>query len=168
MLAQGAAAHSFNVVMAVPGDVSAETRSDMTAAFLLASEERDGHANEESDGHLGGLDVYFTLAGTDQVARMQAADPDILSLPLGGNARVGDAVVLESSGAGSSLVAGFLAQPANPGMTGFTSRYTARIGRAPGQEAIAAYAAARQIDLAVRALGAVDDRAALKKVLDAR
>ena len=168
MLAQGAAAHSFNVVMAVPGDVAARTRADMTAAFLVASEERDGHANEESDGHLGGLDVYFTLAAVDQAARIRAADPDIVSLPLGGDAAMGDAVVLDRFAAGSPVIAGFLAQAADPGMAPFTNRFTARYGRAPGAEAVAAYAAARQIDLAVRALGGVEDRTALKKLLDAR
>lgn len=166
--APAALAHSFNVVMAVPGDLAQDVRRDMAAAFLVASEETDSHANEESDGHLGGLDVYFTIAGSDETARINAAGPDILSLPLNGDATFGDAVVLGPLMAGSPQGAAFLARPAAPGLAPFAARFAARTGRAPGPEASAAYTAARQIDLAVRALGGVDDRGALENLLNGR
>jgi hypothetical protein len=164
-LAPAAWAHSFNVVMVVPDDLAQGARNDMAAAFLVASEERDGHANEESDGHLGGLDVYITLATVSDRARIDAADPDILALPLAGDARSGDAVVLGAMAADSSEATEFLSRPAGAGFAPFAARFSDRAGRAPGAEATAAYLAARRIDLAVRALESVDDRAELANLL---
>jgi len=163
--APAAWAHSFNVVMVVPDDLAQGARDDMAAAFLVASEERDGHANEDSDGHLGGLDVYITLAAMGERARIDAADPDILALPLAGEARSGDAVILRAMDAESPKAAGFLNSAAGAGFTPFADRFTTRAGRAPGPEATAAYLAARRIDLAVRQLQGVDDRAKLADLL---
>ncbi len=160
-----ALAHSFNVVIAVPDAVSQQTRDEMSAAFLIASEERDGHDNQESDGHLGGLDVYLTLSALRDTRRIAAADPDIVSLPLNGDAAAGDAVVLGALSLASPQAIAFLAGAAGPGFDPFARRFAARLGRAPGPEAAAAYVAARRIDLAVRALGGVDDRAGLKDLL---
>ncbi|MCF6273460.1 MAG: hypothetical protein L3J37_09790 [Rhodobacteraceae bacterium] len=56
--ASGAQAHSFNVL--IVGENLAETGA--YNGFRLATRERDGHANEESDGHLGGLDSYIFMA----------------------------------------------------------------------------------------------------------
>lgn len=163
--APAAWAHSFNVVMVVPDDMAQGARNDMAAAFLVASEERDGHANEESDGHLGGLDVYITLAAAGDQARIDGADPDILALPMAGDARSGDAVVLGRMDAGSPMAADFLSNPAGAGFAPFAQRFTDRTGRAAGAEAIAAYLAARRIDLAVRELEGVDERAELENLL---
>ena len=159
-------AHSFNVVMVVPGDLSQDIHRDMVLAFLVASEERDAHANQESDGHLGGLDVYITIAGPDERDRIQAADPDILSLPLRGDATFGDAVTFGPVNTTAPKAVAFLARPAAPGLAPFEQRFTARAGQTPGPEATAAYLAARQIGVAVRALGGVDDRAALARLLN--
>ena len=50
-------AHYFDVAIVVPpGDGQAAMQ-----AFLLASAERDGHPDETSDGHLGGLDSHVTI-----------------------------------------------------------------------------------------------------------
>jgi hypothetical protein len=163
--APAAWAHSFNVVMVVPDDLAQGLRDDMTAAFLVASEERDGHANEESDGHLGGLDVYITLAALGDRARIDAADPDIMALPMAGNAQSGDAVILEAMDAGSPQAVAFLNSPAGAGFAPFATRFSDRAGRTPGVEATAAYLAARRIDLAVRQLQGVDDRAKLAALL---
>ncbi len=163
--APAALAHSFNVVMAVPDDLAQNTRSDMAAAFLVASEERDGHANEESDGHLGGLDVYITLAGISDSARIASADPDILALPLNGTAQSGDAVVMGPMDASALDAVAFLAKASGAGFAPFAERFTARTGRAPGPEAHAAYLTARRIDLAVQAQAGVSDRAALANQL---
>jgi hypothetical protein len=163
--APAAWAHSFNVVMVVPDDLAQGTRNDMAAAFLVASEERDGHANEESDGHLGGLDVYITLAAAGDQARIDGGDPDILALPMAGNARSGDAVVMGRMDAGSPTAAGFLSTPAGAGFAPFSERFTNRTGRAAGAGATAAYLAARRIDLAVRELEGVDERGELENLL---
>ncbi len=158
-------AHSFNVVMVVPDDLTPGLRDDMAVGFLVASQERDGHANEESDGHLGGLDVYITLAPVSDHARIKAADPDILALPLAGEAQSGDAVILRAMDANSPQAAGFLNSAAGGGFAPFATRFSDRAGRTPGTEATAAYLAARRIDLAVRQLQGVDDRAKLADLL---
>ncbi len=55
-----AGAHRFNVGLLVPlSGPSAFAGRQMRDGFLLATRERDGHPDEESDGHLGGLDVYL-------------------------------------------------------------------------------------------------------------
>jgi ABC-type branched-subunit amino acid transport system substrate-binding protein len=52
-------AHSFNVGFMAPlSGPSARQGQQALDGFLLATRERDGHAFEESDGHLGGLDSY--------------------------------------------------------------------------------------------------------------
>jgi ABC-type branched-subunit amino acid transport system substrate-binding protein len=52
-------AHSFNVGFMAPlSGPSAHQGRQALDGFLLATRERDGHAFEESDGHLGGLDSY--------------------------------------------------------------------------------------------------------------
>lgn len=52
-------AHSFNVGFMAPlAGPSAHQGRQALDGFLLATRERDGHAFEESDGHLGGLDSY--------------------------------------------------------------------------------------------------------------
>jgi hypothetical protein len=52
-----AAAHSFNLVFLAPfAKVSGKSALN---GFLLATREQDSHENEESDGHLGGLDSYI-------------------------------------------------------------------------------------------------------------
>lgn len=163
--APAALAHSFNVVMAVPDDLAQDVRNDMTAAFLVASEELDSHEGEESDGHLGGLDVYITLAGLGDRDRIASAEPDILALPLNGDIRSGDAVVLGPMDANSPEASEFLARPAAANLAGFADRFSARTGREPGPEARGAYLAARRIDLAVRTLEGVGDRAALANLL---
>jgi len=158
-------AHSFNVVMVVPDQVSPDVHRDMCLAFLVASEERDAHANQESDGHLGGLDVYITIAGLGARDRINAANPDILSLPLRGDATFDDAVTFGPLNTTSPKAVAFLARPAAPGLAPFAQRFAARTGQAPGPEATAAYLAARQIGVAVRALGGVGDRATLAQLL---
>jgi outer membrane PBP1 activator LpoA protein len=53
-------AHSFNVALLVGQSGPAASEGDQIRdGFLLATRERDSHPDEESDGHLGGLDVYF-------------------------------------------------------------------------------------------------------------
>jgi hypothetical protein len=160
-LAPAALAHSFNVVVALPAGLSGDTRSDISTALLVASEERDGHAEEESDGHLGGLDVYLTLAAADDPAGIAAARPDIVVWTTDGVATVGDAVALIPLPASDPKAAAYLARAASPGLSPFAARFSARTGKAPDAQATTAYLAARQIDVAVRALGGVDDRAGL-------
>ena len=57
-----AAAHSFNLVFVAPfAKVSGKSALN---GFMLATREQDSHENEESDGHLGGLDSYIFRVDT--------------------------------------------------------------------------------------------------------
>lgn len=71
-------AHSFNVgLLASP---SAEWTRAARQGFLLAAREQDAHAFEESDGHIGGLDVYLVDLGDldDAVASKKLAESEPL------------------------------------------------------------------------------------------
>ncbi len=58
----GASAHSFKLALIAPmSGTNAAIGRHFRDGILLATRERDGHQNEESDGHLGGLDVYIVL-----------------------------------------------------------------------------------------------------------
>lgn len=50
-------AHSFNIVFIAP--YSKLAGQSELKGFLMATRERDAHQDEESDGHLGGLDAYI-------------------------------------------------------------------------------------------------------------
>ena len=53
-------AHSFTVALIAPSSgANMEIGVHVRDGFLRATRERDSHPNEESDGHLGGLDVYL-------------------------------------------------------------------------------------------------------------
>ncbi|WP_162232886.1 hypothetical protein [Cypionkella psychrotolerans] len=51
-------AHSFTAALIVAGDNREASLAEAVRGFLLAADERDGHSNETSDGHLGGVDVH--------------------------------------------------------------------------------------------------------------
>ena len=153
-LAQSAVAHSFSVLLVSPAGAA---QGGAYNGFRLATKERDGHADEESDGHLGGLDVYITPdsgdgpENTDLVVRIgtkadSAASQDIIliSLPeIPANAT-------DFLGTGSD---------------GFSARYTAEFGQPPSQNASLGYVAARIIDRAVRAQEGVANGQALREII---
>ncbi|MFV2033613.1 MAG: hypothetical protein ACC631_00630 [Halocynthiibacter sp.] len=172
-----AVAHSFTTLLVLPESaMQSEARQDAERAFLLASEERDGHAQQESDGHLGGLDVYLKFATPDAADIIAAAAPDIVAAPFAdpdANAeniltRIAlptGAVPLTGPDIDSSQSQTFLARAAGLSRDRFAERFEAATGRAPGPGATAVYVTARQIDLAVRANGGVADRAGLRRLL---
>jgi len=159
-------AHSFDAVLVVPNRASDSVERGMIAAFLVASEERDGHADQTSDGHLGGMDVYLTPVRGLAWDEILAAAPDFIVL----NAQNAGAVV--PSGVSAVLVRpmppsdarapAFVATPADAALPGFTDRFRARVGRAPDAGDRAVYLAARRIDIAVRAQDSVDDTSSLQ------
>lgn len=56
------AAHSFNLaLLATVSGPMAGPGKNARDGFMLATTERGSHPDQESDGHLGGLDVYVTL-----------------------------------------------------------------------------------------------------------
>ncbi len=57
-----ALAHRFNVALVIPLSKAASVQGrQIRKGFMLATTERDGHPDQESDGHLGGLDVYVAV-----------------------------------------------------------------------------------------------------------
>ena len=163
-------AHSFNLGVIAPDD--AALRADLRAAFLIASEERDGHANEESEGHLGGLDVYLSFLTPG--ATSAAPVPDVLAATLEGtdtdtaealSAALGAAYLGPPNASATAEGQTFLQQPSSPGLAPFAARYAEATGRQPDTGAQAMYITARRVALAVRLLGGVDDRAALAAIM---
>ena len=56
-----AAAHSFRAGLLLPlSGPSTGAGKQILDGFMLATKERDAHPDTESDGHLGGLDVYIS------------------------------------------------------------------------------------------------------------
>ena len=163
----GAAAHSFNVGLVVAFTGSTDIRQARDG-FLLAARERDGHPDEEADGHLGGLDVYIYSVDLEQEsltavrALLRREEIDILAV-LGPD---------EAADEIRPLVAGSQTLLLGPGqlrsasMEAFRNRFQAAFGYPPSESAAASYNAARRIDAAVRPLGGVGDRVALRQALD--
>lgn len=164
-----ALAHSFNLLLVVPGD--AAIADDMRLAVLLAADERDGHPDNHSDGHLGGLDVYLkeTQKLVPSVVSENDADIvlDVLLFPLSQYAD-GDPERLALYGTDLDRMDrdAMLATAADPGVAPFQARFRVATGRDPGPEAQAAYVGARVVDLIVRPLDSADDPGALREELD--
>ena len=160
--------HEFDLLLLAPTGTSQAEIEDMRVAFLIASHERDTHPDETSEGHLGGLDVQLTLATPDTTSANAALAFVVAPLSLPGDARIaalaapGDAVIVDAL-ALSPLSASL--QVENADITVFADQFRAETGRAPGEAALGAYRAARVVDLAVRTLGSVDDRDALRRTL---
>ena len=167
--AGGAMAHSFSVGLLMPGAQDEARLTSAVRGFLVASAERDGHSDETSDGHIGGLDVDIVpLLGPNPVAMKElkgaSADQFDLIVSLGGPApdmasgQTPVTIVLE---------AGTLPEnwSSAAGPNSFANRYRAAYGAEPDQAAASGYNAARRIERAVRPLGGVDDRDALAAAL---
>ncbi|MEC5289097.1 hypothetical protein VSX64_00270 [Aurantimonas sp. C2-6-R+9] len=170
-LVSPARGHSFTTVLIVPPDTPDAARSEIVAAFLLAADERDGHADEESDGHLGGLDVYLVPVRAGELADIANAAPDVIAALLPVEAGLDD--VAQATGAvmvgpldpDGATAGAFLRGAAGNELAPFAKRFVAEMGKAPGDGAIASYLVARRIDEAIRELGGVDDRERLRALL---
>lgn len=168
-----AIAHEFVVSLRAVGAEREVILQDALRGFLLATAERDAHANEESNGHLGGLDVYIIPQPESIAARFPdlktapGGPPDIVAV-IGASPDV-TAEVAAIRDEGPILQPGLL-HDANGWTVGdaldpdsFAARYIANYGQPASQWAARGYDAARRIDAAVRPLGGVDDRAALER-----
>lgn len=168
-----AIAHEFVVSLRAVGAEREVILQDALRGFLLATAERDAHANEESNGHLGGLDVYIIPQPESIAARFPdlktapGGPPDIVAV-IGASPDV-TAEVAAIRDEGPILQPGLLhdangwtvADALDP--DSFAARYIANYGQPASQWAARGYNAARRIDAAVRPLGGVDDRAALER-----
>ena len=169
MVPKSAQAHSFSLAL-VSGETSGPERLEAAIrGVLLASDERDGHSDETSDGHLGGLDVYLSVFPAP-------AAGSIAGLKNVAQSGFDIAIELEPGAIGATFAPDPRAVVIGPGtsdgvpqaaMARFARAFQSAYGVAPDSAARAGYNAARRIDLAVRALGGVGDRAALTRALAA-
>jgi hypothetical protein len=162
-------AHRFSVALVVTTtNAGADLGRQYLEGFMLATSERDSHADEESDGHLGGLDVYVTVIdaqgniSTEIERIVSQAEIDIVAafgseeifslvekLVDGGN------IVLLPLGQSP------FSQSDMPAVAAFASTYEKQYGAKPSVQAAQGYNTARRIDVAVRVQGGVDDRESL-------
>lgn len=176
-VAGGAAAHSFKTAFIAPmSGAQADIGRDALAGFMFATAERDAHPDQESDGHLGGLDVYVLVvdaaADTDLLLTSIAAlvERERVEIVAGVLTAELEAVVRDRIGE-TGAVAVFAA-PATDATTmrgePFAEVFQSRVGRAPSRHAMRGYAVARIIDRLVRRLGGdFSDRTAVIEALRA-
>lgn len=160
-----ALAHEFTVAIVVP--LSGPDASIGQAAlngFRTATRERDGHANETSEGHLGGVDVQMEPidSATGAAALIGAVKGLGAVVVYAPDARVADTL---TAGLPDAVVLGPDSVSAPP--KDFAQRYTAEHGIAPTTAAESGYGAAQRIDRAVRAAGTAEDPAALRAAFSA-
>ncbi len=157
-----AQAHSFSLAVVASGEHAATQLNSAVMGILLATNERDGHADETSDGHLGGLDVFVvplpayaaeTIQGLKRVSQRSI---DIAVL-IGPEAQTGQELVKLDPQTVVILPGVINTSPTEASAT-FATRFQKAYGTAPDQWAAQGYNAAQRIDLAVRPLGGVDDR----------
>lgn len=177
MLAAGAVpalAHSFSVGILATGD-GAETRlASAVRGVLIASAERDGHPDETSDGHIGGLDVHVVplpeavAAGIEGLRGTRPPVLDFLLLLDGKSPERPQPGTLPGLTPETIILhPGELPETwQDPGRAqSFAARFRAAHGRDPDRAVAEGYNAARRIDLAVRPLDGVTDRAELVRSL---
>jgi hypothetical protein len=161
-----AQAHSFTVALNVVGDDQPTVLASAIRGMRLAATERDGHADETSDGHLGGLDLFILPRpegvphGIAWLKGAPPGEPDIIVI-IGPS----DAVATEIQASRTETVAigsGVVPDDTPPV---FAERFRAAYGIAPDRQAAEGYNAARRIDLAVRAQAGVADREKLAVAL---
>ncbi len=188
----GAAAHSFRAGLLLPfSGPSAGEGKQILDGFMLATKERDAHPGTESDGHLGGLDVYLSRidgAGVPETAAQKArallrrekieflavfASSEALNslYPDAAGAKVfllglGDAPRKIAGKACPSYFISISRRKGTGNGRAFAANFKKEYGRAPSRLAALGYDAARLIGSAVRALGGeLADRAALRRAL---
>jgi hypothetical protein len=170
MVSSGAAlAHSFTAALLVVGEDREASIAEAVRGFLLAADERDGHANETSDGHLGGVDVHILPLPKDAAGLVEGligtpAEPADVFVVLGSGPAASSAARAYDS-IGAVLVQEVLPTgwESDARMAEFMTRYRLDYGAAPGVMAATAYLAARRLDVAIRPLDGVSPRAALEE-----
>lgn len=164
-----ASAHSFTAALLVVGEDREVGLAEAVGGFLLAAGERDGHANETSDGHLGGVDVHVlplprNAAGLVEDLIGKPSEPPDLVVVLGPEPAA-SAIARAYQSEGIVLVQDVL--PAGwegeSQMDSFAARYRLAHGTAPSAMAATAYHAARRLEAAIRPLDGVNPQAALEE-----
>ncbi len=179
LVATPAEAHSFRVGFVAPASgPRASIGASARDGFMLATRERDGHSDEESDGHLGGLDVYLLIIdsgeGRDsvlakirelvegrQIEFLTGIVPPELAAGIHSRTRGGRPYFVDTEVLSGSNVSTMDGAP-------FAAAFAAMYGRAPDRAAFRGYGAARRIDRAVRAVaGDLSRRQAVLRALGA-
>ncbi len=169
LLAGPAFSHSFNVMLVVPlSGEQEEAGAQFRNGFMLATTERDAHANQESDGHLGGLDVYVSVLDLNEVADSDvsdfAAQNDInIVIATGDMATISKTRALLAAQGVGLLITG-VAPQVNSEMAvvaAFRANFERAYGAVPVAEAVQGYNAAQRIEIAVRSQAGVGDGEAL-------
>jgi hypothetical protein len=160
-----ALAHRFEVLLITSDPATAVDTYD---GFRLATRENDGHSDEESDGHLGGLDVYINTpakgASLQSAVNEQAFDFVAVTGSLANDTDLQDTI--RESGAVMVPVAGTKPETENAFLSSdFAARFLSSESRTVSEAATLSYIAARIIDQAVRPQEGVDDQAALHAVI---
>jgi hypothetical protein len=168
-----ASAHDFTAAVVVMAEDRPAALADAIRAMLLAADERDAHADETSDGHLGGVDVHL-LPLPPEVAGQVEGLTGAPSLPADVVVILGSEPALSEAATMYQSDSAVLLQPVVPeswvahgDMQDFVTRYQQAYGTAPSAVAASAYHAARRLDLAIRPLDGVEPRAALQDALQA-
>ena len=167
-LSGAALAHSFTAGLLVTGEAPAAGLAEAVRGFLLAADERDGHANETSDGHIGGIDVQLLPLPSDAAEQVEGltgtpGTPDVVvvlgpepaAVEAGREYRPGSAVLLQTP-----LPEGW---DSDASLGDFVARYQLAHGTAPGVMAASAYQAARRLDAAIRSQDGLDPRSSLEE-----
>ena len=167
-LSGNALAHSFTAALIVAGDNREASLAEAVRGFLLAADERDGHANETSDGHLGGVDVHVLPLPRDAAGLVEGligkpTEPGDVVVVLGTEPAASEAVRKYQSNSTVLLqVVLPVGWDSDVGTDSFVARYRLAYGTAPGLMAATGYHAARRLDVAIRPLDGVIPRAALE------
>jgi hypothetical protein len=172
-LSTPALAHEFTAALLAVGENREARLAEAVRGFLLAADERDGHAGETSDGHLGGVDVQILPLPPEAAGRVTGLSgapvnpPDVVVVLADAGSDSLDAAV--DPGPGVVITPGEL--PADwdqrTGADGFVTRYLQVYGEPPGEAAALGYHAARRLDAAIRPLDGVTPRAELEASLGA-
>ena len=152
-LASSATAHEFTAGLLVTGPDAAPRLAEVVNGFLLAADERDGHANETSDGHLGGVDVQIlplprgSGAGLTGLSGNPSQRPDVVVI-------FGDEPVQPAMLQPGVRIVRPGSLPPDPvwQQDDFADRYRAAYGRVPTRDAASGYNEARRLDHAIRPL----------------
>lgn len=168
ILSGTASAHSFTAALVVVSEDREASLAEAVRGFLLAADERDGHANETSDGHLGGVDVQVLPLPRDAAGLVDGLigtpdEPADVVVVLGAEPAASEAAREYQS---TSTVLLQVVLPAgwdrDKGTDSFVARYRLAYGTAPGVMAATAYHAARRLDVAIRPLDGVIPQSALE------
>ena len=168
-----APAHEFSLGVHASGEDARARVVSAVRGALLAADERDGHPDETSDGHLGGVDVHIVplpegrpLALPELVNAHQGKLDLLLlldSVTAAGTALPG--VTDQTIVLGPRELPGAADWPRSRAAEGFVARYRDAWATEPDVSAAQGYNAARRIDDAIRPHDGLEQTKAIRDAL---